>query len=329
MSADVQTAKPVGAPPRPQWKTLVPKAVPFTALLLLVIVFAGTTGFLTSRNLDSIINALPVLMLVGAGATLPILLGSIDLSLAGVVVLAGGVSATLAAKHGEAWLLVAPLIGIAAGTLNGLVIAVGRLPSFLVTLGSYFAFTGLAQVIMGGVPQPFTGELATKIGSNQVALLGQNVSYLVLIGIVVLALVIVFTARTRYGRYMYAIGGAERVSRLSGLPVTRVKIAAFALSGLLASIAGLMLTMRASAATPTMGDPFLLTSIAAVVVGGTSLSGGIGGVQWTLLGALVITVLDNGMTLAGVDAQYQIIIRGLVIIVASALTIRRLSDVVK
>jgi ribose transport system permease protein/putative xylitol transport system permease protein len=119
------------------------------------------------------------------------------------------------------------------------------------------------------------------------------------------------------------------VARLAGVPVKRVKVATFMLSGLLASVGGLMLVMRASAGTPDMGEPFLLQSIAAVVVGGTSLSGGIGGVQWTLMGALVITTLENGMTLAGVAPEYQIIVRGLVIIVASALTIRRLSDVVK
>jgi len=312
-----------------QWQTWIPKAVPFTALLLLILVFSATPAFLTGRNFEAIINALPVLVMVAAGATFPILLGSIDLSSAGIIVLSGGVGAAIAARHGENWLLVAPLIGLAAGLFNGILIAFARLPSFLVTLGTYFAFTGLAQVIMDGVPQPFTANWSAHVGSDRINVLGINLSYLVVIAAVVLAMLIVFSVITRYGRYIYAIGGAERVARLAGVPVKRVKLATFMLSGLLASIAGLMLTMRASAGTPDMGDPFLLQSIAAVVVGGTSLSGGIGGVQWTIMGALVITTLENGMTLAGVAPEYQIIVRGLVIIVASALTIRRLSDVVK
>jgi ribose transport system permease protein/putative xylitol transport system permease protein len=312
-----------------QWQTWIPKAVPFTALLLLVLVFSATPAFLTERNFEAIVNALPVLVMVAAGATFPILLGSIDLSAAGVIVLSGGIGATLAARHGEAWLLVAPLIGLTAGLINGLLVAVAKLPSFLVTLGTYFTFTGIAQVLMDGVPQPFTADVTAHIGTDRINVVGINLSWLVLIAAVILAVLVVFSVMTRYGRYIFAIGGAERVARLAGVPVKRVKVATFMLSGLLASIGGLMLVMRASAGTPDMGEPFLLQSIAAVVVGGTSLSGGIGGVQWTLMGALVITTLENGMTLAGVAPEYQIIVRGLVIIVASALTIRRLSDVVK
>jgi ribose transport system permease protein len=308
-----------------QWQTWIPKAVPFTALLLLVLVFSATPAFLSERNFEAIVNALPVLVMVAAGATFPILLGSIDLSAAGVIVLSGGIGATLAARHGEAWLLVAPLIGLTAGLINGLLVAVAKLPSFLVTLGTYFTFTGIAQVIMDGVPQPFTADVTAHIGTDRFNFLGINLSWLVLIAAVILAVLVVFSIMTRYGRYIFAIGGAERVARLAGVPVKRVKVATFMLSGL----GGLMLVMRASAGTPDMGEPFLLQSIAAVVVGGTSLSGGIGGVQWTLMGALVITTLENGMTLAGVAPEYQIIVRGLVIIVASALTIRRLSDVVK
>jgi ribose transport system permease protein/putative xylitol transport system permease protein len=142
------------------------------------------------------------------------------------------------------------------------------------------------------------------------------------------AIISILTVYTRHGRYLYAIGGGEVVARLSGVKVDRYKILAFALSGTLAGAAGLALTMRASAATPQMGDPFLLTSVAAVVVGGTALLGGIGGPHWTILGALVIITLDDGMIIANVDPDYQTVIRGLVIILASALTLRRQGQVV-
>ena len=138
-----------------------------------------------------------------------------------------------------------------------------------------------------------------------------------------------FALRTRWGRHIYAIGGNETVARLAGVNVVRYKILAFALSGLFAGIAGMVLTMGASGASPSMGESFLLTAIAAVVVGGTSLLGGIGGPQWTVLGALVLLTLDDGMVIAGIDPNYQTVIRGGVIIVAAALTLRRTGGVVK
>ena len=310
-------------------QTWLPRVVPFMALILILIAFSSTAGFLSVRNLETVLRQLPVLLLVAGGATLPILLGSIDLSLAGIIVLAGGTSAVLVADMGEKALWLAPLIGLAAGVINGLIVAVAKLPSFLVTLGTLFVFDGLAQIIMEGVPHPYTGDVSQDVGRNDLMVAGIRFPYLTLLAAVILLALIVFTIRNRHGRYITAVGGGERVARLSGVRVVRVKVLAFALAGLMAGLAGMFLTMRSSAATPTMGDPFLLTSIAAVVVGGTSLSGGIGGPQWTVLGALVIIVLDNGMTLAGINPDYQTIIRGLVIIVASALTIRRLSDVVK
>lgn len=314
------------------WRTReswLPKVVPLLALFLIVLAFSGASGFLSERNLETVLRELPVLMLVAVGATLPILLGSIDLSLGGIMVLAGGTAAVLVPEHGEKALLLAPLIGLTAGLLNGVIVAGARLPSFLVTLGTLYAFEGLGTIIMNGVPHPYLGEISREIGNGRLSILGLNLSYLFVIALTITALIVLFIARARHGRYIVAVGGGERVSRLAGINVRRVKILTFALAGLLAGLAAMFLTMRSSAATPTMGDPFLLTSIAAVVIGGTSLSGGIGGPQWTVLGALVIIVLDNGMTLSGIDPDYQTIIRGLVIIVASALTIRRLSDVVK
>jgi ribose transport system permease protein/putative xylitol transport system permease protein len=331
MHASVSTVRRQLASPsaRAAVQVWLPRSVPFLALGLMIVAFASTPNFIGVTNLEAILRQLPVLLLVAAGATLPIMLGSIDLSLGGIMVLAGGSAAVLVPKHGEQALLVAPLIGLAAGFVNGLVVAGARLPSFLVTLGTLFVFDGLAQIVMGGIPHPYTGEVSRSLGTQSTSVLGLSVPYTAFLALTILAVLTLFAVRTRWGRYLYAVGGGENVARLSGVHVGRVKVMAFTLAGLLAGVAGLVLTMRASSATPDMGDPFLLTSIAAVVVGGTSLSGGIGGPQWTLLGALVILVLDDGMTLAGINPDYQTIIRGLVIIAASALTLRRTGSAVK
>lgn len=300
------------------------QVVPFAALLLIIVAFSSAPNFLSIANLDSILRDIPILVLIALGQTFVILTGGIDLSLPGTITLTGGISALLVVHVGEVGLLAAPICGLLIGLANGLIIAKMRLPSFLVTLGTMFVLTGLAQIVTGGVPIPFTSEIASTLANSTISIGALDITLTTIITAVIAGLLIVFALRTRPGRYIYAIGGGEIVARLSGVRIDRYKVLAFGLSGALGGLAGLVLITRALAATPTMGDPFLLTSIAAVVVGGTSLLGGIGGPHWTILGALVISVLDNGMTIAGIDPSYQTVIRGLVIIVASALTLRRI-----
>jgi ribose transport system permease protein len=304
----------------------VRELVPFLALILLLLIFSQAAHFLSISNAENIVRQLPVLLMVAVGQTFVVLIGSIDLSVAGTINLAAAVSAVLVQQYGEIGLLAAPLVGMSAGVVNGLIVARARLPSFLVTLGSLFVLNGLALVITDGFPKSFTSSWVRYLTEDSI--LG-SVSPIAIIALILWGFAVVYAIRTRFGRFLYAIGGGEEVARLSGIRVQRHKVVAFALSGLFAGFASLFLVMRASAATPNMGDPFLLTSVAAVVVGGTSLSGGIGGPHWTLLGALVIIVLDNGMTIAGLNPNFQTIIRGLVIIAAAALTIRRQSNVVK
>jgi ribose/xylose/arabinose/galactoside ABC-type transport system permease subunit len=297
--------------------------VPVLSLLLIIVAFSGSPNFLSVSNLENILRQLPVLLLVAVGQTFVILTGSIDLSVATVITLSGAVAAVLVADHGEAALLVAPLVGLAAGLVNGLLVAIARLPSFLVTLGTLFAIRGLAQLVTGGVPQPYVGPTSLELTSGTFSIGSLQVTYITAIVLGIVAIATLFAVFTAGGHYIYAVGGGEVAARLAGVKVDRYKIMAFLLSGFFAGLAGMVLTMRAQSATPLMGEPFLLTSIAAVVVGGTSLLGGVGGPQWTLLGALVIITLDNGMVLAGINPDYQTIIRGLVIIVAAALTLRR------
>lgn len=305
-------------------RTKTRQLVPFLALLLIIVAFSSSPNFLTVSNLENILRQLPVLLLVAVGQTFVILTGSIDLSVATTITLSGAVSAVLVADLGEGALLFAPLVGMAAGLMNGLLVAKARLPSFLVTLGTLFAIRGIAQLVTGGVPVPYVGPTSRELTSGTFALGALEITYITLIAVAIVAIATVFAVFSANGHYIYAVGGGEVAARLAGIKIDRHKILAFVLSGFFAGLAGMVLTMRAQAATPLMGEPFLLTSIAAVVVGGTSLLGGIGGPQWTLLGALVIITLDNGMVIAGINPDYQTIIRGLVIIVAAALTLRRI-----
>ena len=297
--------------------------VPFLALVLVVLAFSGSSGFLSAANLESILRQLPVLLLVAVGQTFVILTGGIDLSVATNITLSGAVAAVLVEDLGESALLLAPVVGMVIGVLNGLLVAKGKLPSFLVTLGTLFAIRGAAQLVTGGVPQPYVGPTSRELTSGTVAIGPVDVTYILLITAVIVGLGIVFAVATRSGHYIYAVGGGEVAARFAGVKVERHKILAFALCGMFAGTAGMVLTMRAQSATPLMGEPFLLTSIAAVVIGGTGLLGGTGGPHWTILGALVVITLDNGMVIAGINADYQLIIRGLVIILAAALTLRR------
>jgi ribose/xylose/arabinose/galactoside ABC-type transport system permease subunit len=301
----------------------VRQLVPFLALLLVIIAFSGSEGFLTTSNLENILRQLPVLLLVAVGQTFVILTGGIDLSVATNITLSGAVGAVLVDDLGEWALLLALPVGATIGLLNGLLVAKGRLPSFLVTLGTLFAVRGAAQLVTGGVPVPYVGNASRNLTSGSFTFLSIEITWIFAITMVIVGAAIVFAVATRSGHYIYAVGGGEVAARFAGIKVDRYKILAFTICGLFAGLAGMVLTMRAQSATPLMGEPFLLTSIAAVVVGGTGLLGGTGGTHWTILGSLVVITLDNGIVIAGINPDYQLIIRGLVIIVAAALTLRR------
>jgi ribose transport system permease protein/putative xylitol transport system permease protein len=211
-------------------------------------------------------------------------------------------------------------IGLACGLINGLLVAYAKLPSFLTTLGTLFIFNGYALRISGGTAEQLQNETLQKLVNDSSVLGIPNITWW---AVVVLAVVSFLAYRSAFGRHIYAIGGNERVARLSGLPVTRDKLLMFVVSGLIGGVGGLMLAAQAGGSSPGMGDSFLLNAIAAIVMGGTALSGGSGGPGRTVLGVLTITVLANGMTLTQVDPHYQTMAFGLIVIFAVAVTVRR------
>ncbi len=287
------------------------------AVVVALILFFGIVSppFFTLRNLTAISGQASTLLLACIGATFVILMGSIDLSVGAIVLLVGSVTVMLlnAFDLGVSAILVGILIGGMLGTLNGLVFAFGAIPSFVVTLGSLSIFTGLAWNLLEGRALRFD-----SIAFEDLAI-GQAVPYLPNIALFALgawALMVFVCFKTRFGRYMYVIGGGEAVARVSGIPVRRYKVYAFALSGALAGLAGALAVARLGAAGPTLGTDLLLNTLAAIVVGGTSLSGGVGGVQRTLIGVLIIALLDNGLNLMGINQYTQMVIKGLVVIAA-------------
>jgi ribose transport system permease protein len=214
---------------------------------------------------------------------------------------------------GPAIVLVAAILGGFLGLMNGIVYAYGAVPSFVVTLGSLSIFNGLGLQILQGRAISVDSDALDTISIDQWVPPIQNIT---VCAVAVWALGVLIAQRTRFGRYMYLIGGGESVARNSGVPVRRYKLYAFILSGLIAGFGGILAVARLGAAGPTLGEELLLNSLAAIVVGGTSLSGGVGGPHRTFLGVLIISILDNGLNLLGVTAYPQLVIKGAVVIAA-------------
>ncbi|ELZ32503.1 ABC transporter permease [Halogeometricum pallidum JCM 14848] len=296
----------------------------------LMITFTFTTErFFTEGNLlDNVAKNAVTLLLVALAGTFPILQQSIDLSVESVVLLTGVVTVVLISQFGLG-LLAIPLaigVGMLAGLFNGIVFTKLKVPSFLVTLGTLSVMAGVGKIITGGSTITFRNPAIRTISTGDVL----GIPNLVLWGLLIYVGTIVLAFRTKFGRYCFALGENERVVELAGAKVDRYKIYPFVLSGLLCGIAGVLLTLRISSASPNIGSGLLLPSIAAIVMGGTALTGGVGGPHRTILGVLVIAVLNNGMNLLGIDSFVQEIILGLVVVAAVALSIdREKIDVVK
>jgi ribose transport system permease protein len=290
--------------------------LPIAVIVVLVVIFATSTdAFLTFRNLTAVASQASILLLASTGATFVVLMGSIDLSVGAIVLLVGAVVVTAinALDLGFSAIALGILLGALLGLTNGVVFARGLIPSFVVTLGSLSVFSGIALELLQGRALQYNSPPFDELAIGQLVPHFPNVA---LIAIMLWALMAAVCFKTRFGRYMYVIGGGEAVAKTSGVAVARYKIYAFILSGALAGVAGTLAVARVGAAGPTLGTDLLLNSLAAVVVGGTSLSGGVGGVHRTLLGVLIITILDDGLNLLGVNQYLQMIIKGAVVVAA-------------
>jgi ribose transport system permease protein len=298
--------------------------------LVLMVAFLSVKAdhFLTRDNGLNVLRQISINLCLSIGMTLVILSGGIDLSVGSVLALAGAVAAALL-KNGITLpvfgvvlqftlcgtILAGLLVGLALGWFNGLVISRLRLPPFVATLGTLSIARGLTQLWTKGFPITGLGPQFGFIGTGY--LLG--IPMPVWISAAFVALFTIVTRKTRFGRYLYAVGGNERAALLTGLNIRQIKIAVYALAGALSGVAGLLLTARLDSATPSAGFGYELDSIAAVVIGGTSLSGGRGSILGTVLGCLIIGVLNNGLVLLEVSPFWQQVIKGFVILAAVAL----------
>ena len=299
------------------------------ALLLMVVVMSLLSDkFLTTENGWNILRQISVNLCLSIGMTLIILSGGIDLSVGAILAFSGAVAAGVL-KRGvplpmfdallqfTAWGAVVSgvMVGFALGWFNGFVITRFRLPPFVATLGMFSIARGLTMLWTGGFPITGLGAGFGFIGTG--LLIG--VPMPVWISAVLVVVFFILTRKTRFGRQLYAVGGNERAALLTGLRVDRIKTWVYALGGALAGVAGLLVTARLDSAQPNAGLGYELDSIAAVVIGGTSLSGGRGSVLGTVLGCLIIGVLNNGLFLLNVSPFWQQIIKGCVILIAVAI----------
>ena len=269
--------------------------------------------FGTSGNLLNVGLATSVTALLAAGQTFVISLGEIDLSVGAILGFSAAITAmVLQQQSAPVGILVGLAVGAAAGLVNGLLVTLTRMPSFIATLAMMSVLAGLTLQITQGNPIGVTDYDFQNIGQARMG----GVPVPVWIMLVVFVVFGLLLARTRYGRYVYATGDNPEAAKLSGIPVTRTKVLAFVISGALAALAGFIITARLSTAEPTAGTGLELEAIAAVIIGGTSLAGGRGDLLGTIVGALILGVIDNGMNLLDVSPFLQSVVKGLVILFA-------------
>lgn len=296
------------------------------ALLIMCIALSLLSDrFLSADNGWNVMRQISVNMIISVGMTLVILTGGIDLSVGSVLALSGAVTAFLLKSGSELMslnlyigftllgaLVGGTLVGTLLGWFNGLTITRFKVPPFVATLAMLTIARGLTMLLTGGFP--ITGF------SSQMAFIGTGwflgIPMPVWISAVIISGAVVLTNKTRLGRHIYAIGGNETAAELSGLKIKKIKIIVYSIAGALSAIGGIIVTSRLDSAQPNAGIGFELDSIAAVVIGGTSLSGGKGTILGTVQGALIIGILNNGLVLLNVSPFWQQVVKGLVILLA-------------
>lgn len=281
--------------------------------------------FLSPINLGNLARQSSILIIIAIGETFIILMGSIDLSIEGVMALTSVIIGLLAENYFNSndFGLLAVLIAVAAGTLMGFGTGVFhaklRIPSFMASLGMMYIGLGLATWLSNGMNLPLLDPMLLSWARGNTG----PIPNLTFFGLGMFLFAFFLERFTRFGRYVFAIGGAEDRAKLAGIPISRYKILAFTLAGFFFGVGGVLNSARIGAGTSTAGLNQLFAAITAVVVGGTALTGGTGGVVQTLIGALIVIVISNGMVLAGVHSYVQLAVQGVIITVAVILTLDR------
>lgn len=286
-------------------------------IILMAVITIINSNFLTANNLLNLLLQVTSNALIAFGMTFVILTGGIDLSVGSILALSSAITAGLLGSGMPVTLaiLISLILGFILGMMNGLLISYGKLAPFIVTLATMTIFRGATLVYTNG--NPITKGLSDTFLFQ---FLGQGyivgIPFPVIIMFIVFIVLYVLLHKTAFGKSVYAIGGNEKAAYISGVKLNKVKIIIYSISGMMASISGLIITSRLSSAQPTAGASYEMDAIAAVVLGGTSLSGGKGRILGTLIGALIIGVLNNGLNIIGVSAFWQQVVKGVVILIA-------------
>lgn len=299
-------------------REMIQKLLPFLSLIALFVALAiASPHFLTAVNLSSVVRQTAVINIMALGMTLVIVSGGIDLSV-GAILAFSGVVGSMAMVAGESvWIGIAVgiLCGLAWGALNGFLTVWLKIPPFIVTLGALGIARGLTLIISGGLPVSGLPRELTFLGDGTVF----GVPFVLLVLLVCAVITHAVLHSTKLGRYTYAIGSNKAAAVYAGIPVGRYTVAVYAISGLLTGLAAMIETSRLMTGQPTAGQSYELQVIAAVVIGGGSLTGGEGSVVGTLIGAFIMGLLSNGSDLLGINPYLQQAIIGAIIILAVAL----------
>ncbi len=288
----------------------------YFALVLLVAVLAVISPpFFTAANLIDILRQISVIGILAVGQTVVIITAGIDLSVGSILALSAVMAASFA--HPGQYPLIVPLMvglgaGLVCGALNGFLIAKSKLAPFIVTLGMMTAARGMALVYTSGRPVFNLSNAYDTIGTGYFA----GIPLPVVIFVMVILGGIFLLHYTRFGRYVYAVGGNELAAKVSGISTEKILIYVYILQGVLAGVAGVVLSSRVMSASPALGEGYELDAIAAAVIGGTSLMGGVGTITGTVVGALIIGVMNNGLDMLNVSSYWQQIVKGAIIVLA-------------
>jgi ribose transport system permease protein len=334
---DTKTEPVDEQPPRRQRTNVVDALFRFqsvfglAAVIAAAVIFSPTRNgeilFVDSENLFNVVRAVSEIGIIAVGMTFVILIGGIDLSVGALLGLAGVSTAVLLVQNDYSVLPAVLIVlagGLVFGLLQGLASALWGIQAFIVTLAGLQIARGLARIWSDGQGVAISYGDGPNEAPESFAILGERtfgglVPIPVLIFAVVAIAAIVFLRVSAFSRHLYAVGGNEKAARLSGVPVNRVKIAVFALAGLLSALAGIVHAVQLNQGSPNDGFGYELDAIAAVVIGGTALTGGRGSVAGTVAGALMLGVLNNILALRGIDSSVQLLIKGLVIVAAASL----------
>lgn len=298
------------------------KLLPPVAVMALLIVFSlRNPQFLSLYNIGNILDFANTYFIAGIGLTFVILIGSIDLSIGAMISLDTIIFIIMINAIGFWAYPIIIAIGIALGMFNGVILMRLKIPSFIVTLGTAGIFMSLALIFSGAGPIGLVPKQLHTLSFLTARLGPFTVNHL--LGMILFIVFQIVQSKTFFGKTVYAVGNSEVTTKLSGLPIARTKIISFAISGLCTALASIVIVSIMLSAAPATGPPYMLLVIATVVVGGTALSGGLGGVFNTLLGSFLLSILGNGMNVIGINIYYQQIIHGAIIIAAVSLTLDR------